>query len=108
MAMFSRALKRPGSIPWPPIQISSLPSGVKYLYAVLHAVGDPDVSVGIDGNAFRPCEIANAVAGLAELANEVAVGIEDLDPVVEGVGDVEIAVLVHGDADWLGEITRSG
>ena len=48
-----------------------LPFFVEDLNAILHAVGDPDVSVAINGDAFRPGEIARAVAVLAEGADKL-------------------------------------
>ena len=60
--------------------------GRKDLHSVLHGVGHPDMPVGIDRDALGPREVSGTVTGLAECADEVSIGVEDLDPVVEGVG----------------------
>ncbi len=64
----------------------------------------PSLSTAIPlGRAKQPM----AVAVLAELADELAVGVENLDPLVQGVGDVNVAVLVERDVGGQSEIARA-
>ena len=85
-----------------------LARGGKHLHAVLHTVGDPDVTIAVNGDSFGPREVAGTVTCLAKGPNEIAVSIEDLDAIVEGVGDIQISVFVDGHITGLGQVARRG
>ena len=55
------------------------------------------MTVAVDGKALRASEGTRAVAGTAKHADEVAIGIENLDAVVQGVGHIDVSVGIDGD-----------
>ena len=69
------------------------------LKAVVAAVDDDQVAVGLADNAGRPLQFAGAAAGLAPLADELALGVEDGDRVLPLVRHIHVAVLVDRDAE---------
>src|SRR5579872_2419334 len=81
---------------------------IENLHAVLHPIDYPNVIVAVDGNAFRPCEVAWPVARFAKGADEFAVAVEDLDAVVQRVSDIKIAFSVHRQSPRPGKIARCG
>ncbi len=80
----------------------------EHLHPVLHRIGYPDVTVGVDRNALGSREISRTVSRLAKGPDESPIRIENLDAVVEGVGDVEIAVLIDRDIGRPRKIARRG
>ncbi len=60
-----------------------LPVAVKDLQQVEHGIGHPDVPIAINRNALGPRKTSEAVAMPAELADELAIGVENLHTVVQ-------------------------
>ena len=55
---------------------------IEDLQHVQHGIGYPDVAIAVDCDALGVRKASRPIAMLAELADEFAVGIENLDAVV--------------------------
>jgi hypothetical protein len=56
------------------------------------------VTVAIDADVVGITELAWGVAGLAVGAEEIAVGVKDLDAMVAGIGDVKVTETIEAEA----------
>src|SRR6185369_3659376 len=70
-------------------------------------VGDPDVSLWVHGEAARLVQLPVSRPLRSELAEELAVAVEDLDPAVLRVRDVEVSARVRREAAGLRELARA-
>ena len=67
------------------------------LDAVVHAVHDHHVAVGVEGDARRAVELALAAACLPPARDEGAFRVEDRNAVQEVVGGEDVVVAIQGD-----------
>src|SRR5208283_5214392 len=63
-----------------------LPVPIEDLKPVFHLVGYPNVPIAIDSDALGPGKVSGTIAVFAENADEIPVGVKNLDPIVESIG----------------------
>lgn len=63
-------------------------------------IGYDVLADAVDGHSGKAVELALTVAVLAELLDEDAIGVEDLNAVVAGVGDHDAIIGADGQAAW--------
>src|SRR5215472_11238454 len=82
-----------------------LPLLVEDLHPVLHAVGNPDMTVAVDRHSLRSRKIARTVAVLAIGQDELSVGIEHLNAIIQRVAYIKIAISINRQSGRLREIS---
>jgi hypothetical protein len=83
-----------------------LPLFVENLYPILHSIRYPDMTIAIDGHAFRPRKVPRPIAWLAEGTNKLAIGVKNFNAVVHRVRNVQIAFRIHRNARWFRKVSR--